>query len=441
MKKRLFAVTSALILLLLLGWLLCGCGDAVTSDTADATDTSSTEKSPEATQTENASDTAKDVQSSDAPVSAKAPVSANTPETSTPIESDRVIFFPDDKAWDIEYSAGELYIQARKYDDINVYAGYIGDSGTRRAFEFDLDDKNVFAYNSYVFKNLSHIEAAFGEKVVKYGMDTGYDEEILSIRGIPSTVEYLYCDYQIFGRGLISINGLIYSPALDLLAVPTGLEGELYVRYGTEKIDPAAFSGTKLSRVYLPDTVTEYKEAFKDLPDVSVQFYSSRPSKTDELYHDKIHLTAEEKYGVIEGNLSGVPFTIEGTHFRGDFSVHMLKAIHLGFGIEITKITYETDKHVPGDEGYIGMQPSFFPIESYDVAESAKYVCIDGVIFSADKKTLWLFPHGRTGEYTIPDFVEHVNEYGFNANSLSKLICKKDLEVPKLDPKVEIVRT
>lgn len=42
-----------------------------------------------------------------------------------------------------------------------------------------------------------------------------------------------------------------------------------------------------------------------------------------------------------------------------------------------------------------------------------RFVSIDGVVFTKDRKTLVAFPAGRTGHYTVPDGVEHIGEYAF----------------------------
>ena len=361
--------------------------------------------------------------------------------TSKPISTDGVRFPQIEEDWEIQYRSGDIYVQASRLNSDHLYGGYIGDSTSRRAFKFDIAEKDVFAYNIYVYKNVSHIEAAFGEQVVKFGFDKIAFEkcEISSIQTIPSTVKYVYNETDFFARGeYISVNGLIYGLNRELIAVPQGIEGELYIRYGTKKIHPGAFTGTKLNKVYLPDTVTEYKEAFSSLSGVTVEFYSGRPSKVDEsFYNGKLHLVAEEKDGLIEGTLLGVPFVIEGTHFTGDHTFNMLRVVRYALGVDITSITFETDATISTGEAILLEPFSMFDIESYDIKNSDKFTCIDGVIFSADKKTLWLFPHGRTGEYTIPDYVERVSEYAFEYSNLDKLTYKKELDGFLLSEEVE----
>lgn len=48
--------------------------------------------------------------------------------------------------------------------------------------------------------------------------------------------------------------------------------------------------------------------------------------------------------------------------------------------------------------------------------ENSNYASVDGVLYSKDKKTLLFFPNGRTGNFTIPSFVETIETYAFNGD-------------------------
>lgn len=43
-----------------------------------------------------------------------------------------------------------------------------------------------------------------------------------------------------------------------------------------------------------------------------------------------------------------------------------------------------------------------------------KYCDIDGVLFSKDKKTLLIYPQGRTGDYSVPDSVTNIGDVAFD---------------------------
>ncbi len=70
-----------------------------------------------------------------------------------------------------------------------------------------------------------------------------------------------------------------------------------------------------------------------------------------------------------------------------------------------------------------------FTGESYEVAEgNTSYTVIDGVLFTADKKELVMFPSERTGTYTIPESCESIGLFAFSASGLSKLIIPESVE-------------
>ena len=58
-------------------------------------------------------------------------------------------------------------------------------------------------------------------------------------------------------------------------------------------------------------------------------------------------------------------------------------------------------------------------IASYNVEEGAAYVSVDGVLFTADKKTLVAYPCAKKDmTYSIPEGVEHIGDYAFSYNSV-----------------------
>lgn len=54
----------------------------------------------------------------------------------------------------------------------------------------------------------------------------------------------------------------------------------------------------------------------------------------------------------------------------------------------------------------------------YVASGNPSYTSVDGVLFSRDMKSLWAFPIGRSGNYTIPDGVTYISEYAFAQASL-----------------------
>ena len=54
---------------------------------------------------------------------------------------------------------------------------------------------------------------------------------------------------------------------------------------------------------------------------------------------------------------------------------------------------------------------SYCPVRSYTIRDNPHYVTVDGVLMTADRRTIVAYPSGRkTKEYEIPDGVEHIGE-------------------------------
>ena len=49
------------------------------------------------------------------------------------------------------------------------------------------------------------------------------------------------------------------------------------------------------------------------------------------------------------------------------------------------------------------------------------YASVDGVLFSADRSKLILYPRGRTGSYRVPDGVRDIGERAFFGSALSEV--------------------
>ena len=57
----------------------------------------------------------------------------------------------------------------------------------------------------------------------------------------------------------------------------------------------------------------------------------------------------------------------------------------------------------------------------------SRYKTVDGILYSADMKTLILCPAGKTGEVTIPDGVERIRKQAFFGSKISKVIFPDSL--------------
>ena len=149
------------------------------------------------------------------------------------------------------------------------------------------------------------------------------------------------------------------------------------------------------------------------------------------MYDRKEEIAIMKMVGATNGFIR-VPFVIEGGHLTGDIELRLVSVIEYALRLKVTSMTFETERCI--DE-YSWAPSVYVHIERYDIKHSDKYISIDGVIFTSDKKTLVLFPEGRTGEYTIPDHVLTVSEDAF-----AKLVYKKELDGFAVDTRVEQVR-
>lgn len=57
----------------------------------------------------------------------------------------------------------------------------------------------------------------------------------------------------------------------------------------------------------------------------------------------------------------------------------------------------------------------------------SRYKTVDGILYSADMKTLILCPAGKTGEVTIPDGVERIRKQAFFGSKISKVVFPDSL--------------
>lgn len=66
-------------------------------------------------------------------------------------------------------------------------------------------------------------------------------------------------------------------------------------------------------------------------------------------------------------------------------------------------------------------------LQNVNISDSSKFTSKDGIVFSADGKTLVYFPMGRSGEFTVPDGIEMIGENAFNRTSLTSVILSNDV--------------
>ncbi|MBD5116519.1 MAG: leucine-rich repeat protein, partial [Ruminococcaceae bacterium] len=100
------------------------------------------------------------------------------------------------------------------------------------------------------------------------------------------------------------------------------------------------------------------------------------------------------------------------TDFRGLSRCDNLKTLHLPASIE-------------------KMQDSLRFCENLteiDIEEGGAYKTADGVLYTADMKTLVSYPRGRTGSFIVPDGVESIGIYAFCSSKLSEIVLPDSLK-------------
>ncbi len=87
---------------------------------------------------------------------------------------------------------------------------------------------------------------------------------------------------------------------------------------------------------------------------------------------------------------------------------------------------------VLGREGtsYIDIFENCSSLENINIhPDNENYCSIDGVLFSKDKKILWQYPDGKSGNYDIPSFVSTLGDYAFlNCNKIINISIPSSIE-------------
>ena len=89
---------------------------------------------------------------------------------------------------------------------------------------------------------------------------------LASLGTAPNNVKNIYID-PLGQKNCHSVDGVIYngSAIKTLVYFPAGRTGEYTVEPGTKRILEGAFNATKLTKLYIPSSVTEYKAATENI--------------------------------------------------------------------------------------------------------------------------------------------------------------------------------
>ncbi len=113
-----------------------------------------------------------------------------------------------------------------------------------------------------------------------------------------------------------------------------------------------------------------------------------------------------------------------------------MSALTLGEGVEyIGHQTFSycykvTAIYIPANIKELnGMQFQDSGIKNFTVSKDNEYYCSeDGVVFSKDKKELVIVPYGRTGSYTVPEFVETIGYDVFCDTGITEVVIPENVK-------------
>ena len=247
-----------------------------------------------------------------------------------------------------------------------------------------------------------------------------------------------------------SHDGVLYnSDRTSLIKVPCGTKGEFVIPNSVTEIDSsafstctslnsiiigdsvtaiqgAAFSGcTGLSSVTIPDSVQRiYGGVFRDctgLTSVTIGSGAEIMNSTDmfagcsslvSIHVDinNAYLSSDDGgalYNKDKGRLIRYPLAKEGA-YTAPVQLNLVDLDAFEDCSKLTSVTITSNlSDLPRFTGCTSLEAVVF-------TDNTTFTSSDGVVFTADGKTLCLFPQGKGGHYDIPDTVEEVSERAFN---------------------------
>lgn len=248
-------------------------------------------------------------------------------------------------------------------------------------------------------------------------------------------------------------DGALYSKNMTvLLAVPSSVpvtDGRYKVKEGVTAIHGHVFSGSKtMTTLWLPKTISEINNGYpgftgfadcNNLQDIEVEEGSSYYKVEN---HALIKITSNK-----DGNeMIYYPTHRQDDSFTVPDDVTELTINSIAYNSYIK--TVNLNKVVRANQGALNSLPNLKTIgisasitsldgftsacpniENYNVdPNNKKFASIDGVVFSADKKSLQLYPPARNQEeYTVPEGTTTLSANAFSKSRLKKLVVTKDV--------------
>jgi hypothetical protein len=182
-----------------------------------------------------------------------------------------------------------------------------------------------------------------------------------------------------------------YTGEATTVVIPAAIDGKPVVAIGGW----AAFSGSKLTSVTIPNSITSIGQgAFDDTPLTSVTIPNS--------------VTTIEDYAFRRTKLTSVTIPNSVTTI-GNYAFYRTP---------LTSVTIPNSVTTIGN----GAFSSCSNLRTITVdSKNSAFSSADGVLFSKDKKTLLTYPGGKANSYTIPNGVTTIGESAFSSPSLTSV--------------------
>ena len=295
---------------------------------------------------------------------------------------------------------------------------------------------------------------------------------------IPASVEYintsafLNCpnlsgfEVSADNKNFYSANGILFKKDGDALFLfPCGIQGDFTVPEGVKEIGDGAFFSSSLTTLKISASVEKIGTGIIDFAEnlkaINVDENNKHFSAYDEILFNK----KQDALILVPTGISGehvIPDTVKSLGEGAFYSCAKLTKITLPEGLEeipmlafagcasLKEVVMPESLKAIGDRAFAGCQAmttftvpanvsdfgtyvftNSANISEILVAEGNKnFTSVDGVLFSADKKTLVQYPLGRAGDYTVPDGTDRLDVGSFfSANLLEKVTVPDSVTV------------
>ena len=218
-------------------------------------------------------------------------------------------------------------------------------------------------------------------------------------------------EYTILGDGTVEITG--YNGTASDLVIPSEIDG-----YRVTSIGYAAFKdNTDLVSVVIPDGVIKINydgfSGCSSLKDVSI------PNSVTTIEMGAFEKCTSLKSIKLPTNLNKIgEWAFSGcTSLSGIVIPDSVKTIGYGAFENCSSFKTITIPRNVTELNSLIFEGCTSLTEIAVSPENRRYIDIDGVVFSKDKKNLIIFPQGKGGEYSIPDGTAYIGNFIFDNNT------------------------